>query len=245
MVADFFNWCENKWNAKHRGRGRYLQGMTPDEAWNTRQPPEGIRQFTPAELDYYAAERRIEKVSRGGQINLMFHGQTIEYEAPELFQFAGANPPVKVEVIISRQSLQEIVVIYPVIGGTASCVAKRKRLVGWNTEEDHVELLLRLRCKGALKSALKQSIKRARHAGDLLAAEEELSAGELTARAVDLQVIRPREFFGAKVPETPAPQHPETGSLEWHETHRPRKVREPVASEDIADAMLASLKGKA
>lgn len=242
VVTDFFKWCENEWNAKHRGRGRYLQRMTPDEAWNSRQPPGGIRKFTRAEVNYYTADHRTEKVSRGGQINLTFNGQTVEYEAPELFQFAGANPPVDVKVIIGRQSLQEIVVIYPVIGGTASCVAKRKRLVGWNTEEDHRELLLRLRCKGALKRALKQSIKRAKHAGDLLAAEEELSASELATRAVDLQVIRPREFFGAKVLEQSAAQHPEIGSLEYQESHRPRKLQVPAFAEEAAREIFCEFK---
>ena len=80
------------------------------------------------------------KVTRGGQVNLRFHGQTVEYVAPELFAHQGEE----VEVIVSRRSIRRVMVIYRVPGGKASCVAVAKPMNDW-LPEDRDELRQALR----------------------------------------------------------------------------------------------------
>lgn len=152
-ILRYLDFCERRWNAEHRGRGRYLQGMTPNEAWNTRQPEDGRRTLKRDEVDYYTADHRKLKVARGGQVNLTFHGQTIEYAAPELFTHQGQE----VEVNVSRRSLRRVTVTYKVPGGTASCVAEAKPLHDW-LPEDREELRQALRCRAALRRAVKRGI---------------------------------------------------------------------------------------
>jgi hypothetical protein len=60
------NWIEKEWNAKARGRGKMRRGMTPNEAFNVKRPPQGFRAITPDELDRYTADHRFAKVARGG-----------------------------------------------------------------------------------------------------------------------------------------------------------------------------------
>jgi hypothetical protein len=130
-VQAFAAWCENEWNAKHRGRGKILHGLTPNEAFNTKRPEGGLRKLSRAEIDYQTAERRRLKVARGGQVNVTFYGETIEYAAPELFWIVGQD----VEVIRSRRTLRQVTVIYPVPGGTRDCVARTKRQFHWQSKD--------------------------------------------------------------------------------------------------------------
>ncbi len=155
-VRAFAEWAENEWNAQHRGRGKILQGMTPNEAYNTRRPLGGFRTLTPAEVEYQTAERRHLKVARGGQVNLTFFGHTIEYTAPALFEHIGEE----VEVIRSRRSLRQVTVIYPVTGGTASCVAHAKPQFHWLSNDPEERELMRqaIRCKSALRKAIKRGV---------------------------------------------------------------------------------------
>lgn len=145
------DFCQRRWNAQYHLRGRYHHGMTPNEVWNTQQPPEGRRILTPAEVDFYCSDHRRLTVARGGQVNLTLHGATIEYEAPELFYRQGET----VEVIVPRRSLRQVTVIYSVPGGTASCVATRKRLHDW-LPENRDELRQALRCRAALRREIKR-----------------------------------------------------------------------------------------
>jgi len=160
FIHAFIRWAEVNWNAEHRSRGKYLQDMTPNEAWNTRLPLEGLRRLSPAQVDYYTAERRVVKVARGGQVNLTFYGQTVEYTAPELFLLQGEE----VEVLVGRRDPRQVTVIYPVAGGTDSCTAHLKPQHEW-LPEDREELRLALRCRAALRRAIKRGIE-ARHALD-------------------------------------------------------------------------------
>jgi hypothetical protein len=130
-LSMFAAWCEQKWNATHRGSGKILQGATPNEAFNAKRPAEGFRILTPAEVALHTAEHRFLKVARGGQINMRFYGQTLEYRAPELFSIQRK----KVEVIRARHSLSEVTVIYPVLGGTDSCIARAKRQFHWQSKD--------------------------------------------------------------------------------------------------------------
>jgi len=160
FIRRFIGWADVSWNAEHRSRGKYLQGMTPNEAWNTRLPAEGLRRLSPDQVDYYTAERRVVKVARGGQVNLTFYGQTVEYTAPELFLLQGED----VEVLVGRRDLRQVTVIYPVVGGTDSCTAHLKPQHEW-LPEDREELRLALRCRAAVRRAVKRGIE-ARHALD-------------------------------------------------------------------------------
>jgi hypothetical protein len=125
-IDHYLDFCGRRWNAEHRGTGKYLQGMTPNEAWNTRLPEGGIRRLTREEIAYHTADHHFLQVARGGQVNVNLHGQRIEYEAPELFALQGEE----VEVVMSRTSLRSVRVIFKVPGGNASCVAKAKPLHG-------------------------------------------------------------------------------------------------------------------
>jgi len=221
FIRGFLGWVENAWNRGHRGRGKYLEGMTPQEVWNTRLPAEGLRTLGPDQVDFYTADRRFVKVARGGQVNLTFYGRTIEYTAPELFLLQGDE----VEVLVSRRHLQQVTVIYRVPGGTASCVAGVKPEFDW-LPEDREELRLALRCRAALKHALKRGIE----AEQMLAqARDPL---ELVASSAESKLL-PAEF-GA-----PAPQHPETGSVEFVARKVARREQPRFANERAAAVLEA------
>jgi hypothetical protein len=186
----FYRWCEVTWNAEHRGRGKYLRGMTPNEAFNTRRPPEGFRAIPLDRLELLTADRRTVKVARGGQVNLTFYGQMVEYEAAELFPHQGED----VEVAISRRSLRHVTVFYNVPGGKASCVARMKPLYQW-VSDDREELKAAMRCNAALRRAVKRG----------LAAEEILtsaaSPAELLRAAPELPELK---SFGLPAPSPKA-----------------------------------------
>jgi len=221
FIGAFLDWAENTWNRQHRGRGKYLEGMTPQEAWNTRLPAEGFRILGPDQVDFYTADRRFVKVARGGQVNLTFYGRSIEYAAPELFLLQGDE----VEVLISRRNLQQVTVIYPVPGGTASCVAGVKPEFDW-LPEDREELRLALRCRAALKRALKRGIE----AQQMLA--EARHPLELVEASVESKLL-PASFGN------PTPQHPETGSLEYLSGKVGRREKPRFANERAAAVLEA------
>ena len=203
-IERYLDFCERRWNAEHRGFGKYLQGMTPDEAWRTQLAEH--RTLTQEEIDLQTADHRRLTVARGGQVNLTFFGQTIEYEAPELFPRQGEE----VEVVVSRLSLRRVTVIFNVPGGTASCVAEAKPLHDW-IPEDRTELRAALRCRAALK----RSVKRGISASQVLA--ETQSLGELPAAAARL-LPEIATSFGA--PELPPGREPS------EKPHRPRTSAE-------------------
>jgi hypothetical protein len=153
-IHAFMTWAENDWNAGARGRGKMRLGMTPNEAMNAKRPTEGFRFITLDELDRHTAEHRFVKVARGGQVNLTFFGQMAEYVAPELFP----NQDKDVEVIVSRRTLRQVTVIYPVPGGTKSCVATLKPQLAW-LPENRDELRAAMRCKAAVSRVIRQGVK--------------------------------------------------------------------------------------
>lgn len=154
-IEDFINrfeaWCEFKWNARHQGEGKYLRGMTPNQAWNVKVPPGGFRYIDPVELELKSADHRWLKVARGGQINLRVHGISIEYIAPELFLRQGQN----VEVVLSRSSIAEIVVLDS--NGQEICRAHPKPQYEW-MPDDREQLRAAIRCKAAMQRAVKRGI---------------------------------------------------------------------------------------
>jgi hypothetical protein len=151
-IHAFISWIENDWNAGHRGRGKYLRGMTPNECWNTHLPAEGIRRVSPAELELATADHRVLKVSRGGQINLTIYGQTLEYQAPELFLRQGDE----LEVIVSRRSLTKITVLDSAKNGRFLCEAQAKPLFHWGVKapEEREELRQMIRANRAARKAI-------------------------------------------------------------------------------------------
>jgi len=191
VITAFEWWCEEKWNAEHRSRGRYLQGMTPNEAWNVRRPAAGFRTLTDSELDYYTADRRFLKIARGGQVNLSIYGQTLEYTAPELFH----HQDKEAEVLVSRLGLDQVTVIYPVVGGTQSCLARLKDELPWGSES-RAEVKVRLRCINSLKRLVKRSVHAITAGEDVLAEAPFLPTRALLDTMAAQQVINPRQFFG-------------------------------------------------
>lgn len=218
----YLDFCERRWNAEHRGHGRYLQGMTPSETWNVRQHP-NARTLTPEEVEIYTADHHALQVARGGQVNLTFHGQTIEYEAPELFTRQGEE----VEVIVSRRSLRAVTVVYAVPGGTDSCVARRKRLHDW-LPDDRAELREALRCRAALKRAVTRGVSASR----ALAAAPSLR--ELPAAAAELVP----EVTASFASPGPRPDR-EISSSEWMMTRRAGQSGEMKFANDFAEEALA------
>ena len=223
-VAAYIRWVETEWNAEARGRGKMRRGMTPNEAFNVTRPAAGFRTLTASEVEYFTADHRFLKIARGGQINVSLYGQTVEYQDPQLFLHQGED----VEVIISRRTLSSVQVM---LNCQSLCEAHLKPLYHW-LPEDREELRAAMRCKAATNRAIKQGLKAQR----LLADAE--NPVELLGAQASLPAKETKQLFGQ------APQHPETGSLEWLSTH-PRKIREPrepVTSEGTADAVLALLK---
>jgi len=226
-------WWANRWNSGHRGKGRYLQGMTPDEAWNVKRPAEGFRTLTESEVEYYTADRHFLKIARGGQVNLSIYGQTIEYVAPELFLHQGEEA----EVLVSRRALDQVTVIYPVAGGTESCVARLKQEVPWGSES-RAEVKLRLRCIHAIKRTLKRSLRAIGAAEDVLAEAPFLPTDALLDQTVSRQIINPRQFFGTSTGTPPPLGHPEICSTQYvGERMRLRKESpRQETSEEVAEA---------
>jgi hypothetical protein len=217
-VRAFAEWAEAEWNAKHRGRGKILQGATPNEAYNAKRPPEGFQTLTPERVDEETAERRSLKVARGGQVNLSFYGQSVEYIAPELFNLIGQE----VEVIRGRRSLRAVTVIYPVAGGVASCIARAKPQFHWLSDEPEERELMRqaIRCKAAIKRTIKAGIAASNKA---------------------LVAANPVELLQAST--GPRPDQ-EIGSVEYLMTRkRPhRERRAAIFNDDAAAALIATLK---
>jgi len=184
-LAKFRQWAEDEWNSEHQGEGKYLRGLTPNQAYMAKRPSEGPRFISLEELEEKSAEHRVVTVRRGGQINLKFFGYSIEYEAPELFSFAGAKPPVEVEVVISRRSFEAVTVWYPVPGGRASCIAHPKHLHQWLPpagSQARENMRAALRSRSHLKSVVRQGVKADRllaaaaTPGELLALQQEAPA---------------------------------------------------------------------
>jgi hypothetical protein len=227
VIAAFEWWCADQWNARHHGRGRYLQGMTPDEAWNIKRPAAGFRTLTESELEYYTADRRFLKIGRGGQVNLTIYGQTIEYTAPELFLHQGEEA----EVIVSRRALDQVTVIYPVVGGTDSCVARLKEELAWGSES-RAEVKLRLRCINSVKRILKRNIRTADAAEGMLAEAPFLPTRALLDTLAAQQIVNPRQLFGTSAP--PPLGHPETSSTEFVGERLGLRKRQ-LTSEEVAE----------
>jgi hypothetical protein len=229
VIRAFMFWAENVWNAGARGRGRYRGNLTPLEAWNVKRPPGGHRALRPDQIEYYTADHRFTKISRGGQINLWFHGQKVEYEAAELFRLQGLD--TKVEVIISRRDLSQVTVIYPVAGGTASCVAKWKGESTWG-EESRETVKLRMRCIATVKRALKRGIEATHNAAELLGAASYLPTAELLAQASKDKLIDRRQAFGVPSPQLTDPtDHPSIGRTKYtmERLHRRNKTASAIA----------------
>jgi hypothetical protein len=183
----------------------------------------------PDQIEYYTADHRFTKISRGGQINLWFHGQKVEYEAAELFRLQGLD--TKVEVIISRRDLSQVTVIYPVAGGTASCVAKWKGESTWG-EESRETVKLRMRCIATVKRALKRGIEATHNAAELLGAASYLPTAELLAQASKDKLIDRRQAFGVPSPQLTDPtDHPSIGSAKYtmERLHRRNKTASAIA----------------
>jgi hypothetical protein len=231
-LTKFRQWAEGDWNAEHHGEGKYLRGLTPNQAYMAKRPSEGFRFISLEELEERSAERRVETVRRGGQVSLRFFGLTIEYCAPELFQFAGAKPPVKVEVVISRCSFEAVTVWYPVPGGRASCIAELKHPHQWLPaagSQARENMRAALRSRSRLKSMVREGVK----------ADRLLAAADNPAELLEIQRVLParEQVTGQKLFGTPAPQHPETGSLEYLSQKLARHEKPRFAS-DLADRAL-------
>jgi hypothetical protein len=230
IIAGFEWWCTNRWNSGHRSKGRYLQGMTPDEAWNAKRPADGFRTLSESELEFYTADRRFLKIGRGGEVALTIYGQTLEYIAPELFLHQGKDA----EVLVSRRTLGRVTVIYPVTGGTESCIAHLKSEVPWGSES-RSEVKLRLRCINSVKGLLKRSLRTVGAAQGVLDEAPLLPTRAMLDSMVAQQVVNPRQLFGTSTPAPPPLGHPEMGSVEWMATRPHRGAM--LTSEEVAREM--------
>jgi hypothetical protein len=214
-------WVENVWNGEARGRGKMRRGMTPNEAYNAKRPAEGLRRISPDEVERCTADHRFVKVARGGQVNLTFYGQTIEYEAPELFLLQG----VEVEVVISRTTFRQVTVIYPITGGTASCVATLKPQMEW-LPENRDELRAALRCKAAVHRAVRDGLKamcleaKATNPVELL---------EMQTALPERDQPTGQRLFGAPSPQLTDPGHPAISSMEWMARRGRKKTASAIA----------------
>jgi hypothetical protein len=219
MVA-FVDWGEKEWNAKHHGKGKYLRGMTPDQAYYAKRRPEGFRLISLEELEEKSAEHRMVTVRRGGQVNLTFWGVQVEYIAPELFQFAGTQPPVEVEVIISRRDFSAVTVLYPVTGGQESCIAEIKSQMDWlpKGEEARERLRAAMRAKNHAKRAVREGIKAHQQLAD--AENNPITLLEIQQGLPPKEKLAGQKTFGTSTP--PPLGHPETGSVEYMAKRRSR-----------------------
>ena len=234
MIAGLVWWCKESWNAQHHGRGRYRQGLTPDEAWNVKRPTGGHRRLSREEIDYYTAERRFVKVGRGGQVNLTLYGQTLEYIAPELFPEQGKS----VEVLRGRLNPSAVTVIYAVPGGTASCLARMKDELLWASESRR-EVAIRLRCINSLKRTVKRNLATAEAASNLLPEAPFLPTEALLGEMAEKHLVNARQLFGTSA-GAPGPRpEQEISGAEWMSRKRPRPRQ--MTSEEVADAALKSL----
>ncbi|MGB9487743.1 MAG: hypothetical protein WCD04_16730, partial [Terriglobia bacterium] len=220
-IVNFVDWCEKEWNARHHGKGKYLRGMTPDQAYYAKRRPEGFRLISLEELEEKSAEHRTVTVRRGGQVNLTFWGVQIEYIAPELFQFAGAQPPVEVEVITSRCDLSAVTVLYPVPGGQESCIAGIKSQMDWlpKGEEAREKLRAAMRARNHARRAVKEGIKAHQQLAD---AENPIALLEIQQGLPPNEKLAGQKTFGTPTLQPPPLGHPEIGSVEWMATHRSR-----------------------
>jgi hypothetical protein len=220
-IQRYIGWAENAWNGQARGCGKMRRGMTPNEAYNAKRPAEGLRGIGADELDRCTADHRFVKIARGGQVNLTFYGQTIEYEAPELFFLQDSE----VEVIVNRRTFRQVTVIYPVTGGTANCLANLKPQMEW-LPENRDELRAALRCKAAVHRAVRDGLKamrletKATNPVELLQMQSALpERGQPTGQ----------RLFGAPAPQLPDPGHPEIGSVEWTMRRGRKKTASAIA----------------
>jgi hypothetical protein len=216
-IDEFLKWCVLTWNLETRGYGKYLLGMTPEQCWNAKRPPEGFPRVTEDEINFQTCERRKEQVATGGQINLQVHGQKLEYVADELFALQGQ--PVK--VLLSRISYRTVTVIYPVTGGAASCVAQVKEQYDWVPEGDDAQERMRaaIRAQRRVKRAVRTGIDASTIVSDSANPMEVLQAVESLPSK---NPLASRGLFGnaAPQPPVPSPDHPSIGSVEWMATRR-------------------------
>jgi hypothetical protein len=213
--------------------------MTPDQAYMAKRRPEGFRLISLEELEQKSAEHRMVTVRRGGQVNIVFWGVQVEYIAPELFQFAGAQPPVEVEVIISRRDFSAITILYPAIGGQKSCTAEIKGQMEWlpKGEEAREKLRAALRARNHAKRTVKEGVK----------AQQQLAAADNPVALLELQQTLPpnerlagQKTFGTSSP--PPLGHSELSSTEYvgRRLGLQKQVRRPT-SEEVAIAAIAAM----
>jgi hypothetical protein len=224
-IDAFCGWCAVTWNHETRGYGKYLLGMTPEQCWNAKRPPEGLPRITEDEINFQTCERRKEQVTTGGQINLQVHGQKLEYVANELFPLQGQT----VEVLLSRISYRTITVIYPVTGGEASCVAEVKEQYDWVPEGDEAQERMRaaIRAQHRVKRAVKTGIDASAIVSDSANPMEVLQAVESLPSK---NPLASRGLFGNAAPPPPPPLgHPEIGSVEWTMRHHRSRTASAAA----------------
>jgi len=224
-IDAFCGWCAVTWNRETRGYGKYLLGMTPEQCWNAKRPPEGFPRITEDEINFQTCERREEQVATGGQINLQVHGQKLEYVANELFPLQGQT----VEVLLSRISYRTITVIYPVTGGEASCVAEVKEQYDWVPEGDEAQERMRaaIRAQHRVKRAVKTGIDASAIVSDSANPMEVLQAVESLPSK---NPLASRGLFGNAAPPPPPPLgHPEIGSVEWTMRHHRSRTASAAA----------------
>jgi hypothetical protein len=232
-IDAYLGWCAITWNRKTPGYGKYLLGMTPEQCWNAKSPPEGFPPITEDEINLQTCERRHEKVATGGQINIQIHGQKLEYVAPELFLKQGEM----VEVLISRITYRTVTVIYPVVGGTASCIAEVKQQYDWVPEGEDAQERMRAairaqhRTKRAIKAGLNAAaiISEAANPMEVLQAVESLPASNPLASRGLFGGAAPHAGGDAGATTEPPLGHPEIGSVEYRATRHSR------TASDIAD----------
>lgn len=239
-IIRFVDWCETEWNAKHHGKGKYLRGMTPDQAYYAKRRPEGFRLISLEELEEKTAEHRMVTVRRGGQVNLTFWGVQVEYIAPDLFQFAGAQPPVEVEVIISRRDFNAVTVLYPVAGGRESCIAEVKSQMDWlpKGEEAREKLRAAMRARNHAKRAVREGIKAHQQLAD---AENPMALLEIQQGLPPKEKLAGQKTFGTPAASQPPPLgHPEISSMEFIGNRMGlRKASRQLTSEEVAERALA------
>ena len=233
-ITAFVDWCEKEWNAEHHGKGKYLRGMTPDQAYYAKRRPEGFRLISLEELEAKSAEHRVLTVRRGGQVNLTFWGVQVEYIARELFQFAGAQPPVEVEIIISRRDFSAVTVLYPVPGGQESCVATIKSQLDWlpKGEEAREKLRAAIRAKNHAKRAVREGIKAHQQLAD--AENNPVALLEIQQGLAPNEKLAGQKTFGTS--SSPPLGHPEISSTEF------RMQRRKLTSEEVAERMMDAMK---